>query len=216
VRLCLDDKIDEAMVSLRHAIPDSGAALPGNPFNARINDCHDCDHEAPQKISYSRYGFLVKLRELKAKIAAGRDVYINAVLMGNAHYNITQFGNARAFFECAVIGDGDSQPEMIDTVFRGSLLSMSMAVRYYTLALGAAKTDEQKAKCQYLLAKCQRNDWYVQTFFNDPQYDEYEKQNRDFVAWDGFKALRQYAQTQYYKEVLRECGYFKTYLAKKP
>ena len=36
----------------------------------------------------------------------------------------------------------------------------------------------------------------------------------DFIAWDGFKALKQNANTKYYSEVLKECGYFNTYIQK--
>lgn len=217
VRLGLADNVDEAIAHLKQTGNGNWEKFPGNPFNARINDCHDCDHEAPQKIKYDAMSFLQKLQELKAKIAAGQEVYTNAILMGNAHYNITQFGNARVFFECNVIGVADSEPSLIDSVFRGTLLSMAMTEHYYNLALAAAKTDEQKARCQYLLAKCQRNDWYAGHIFSDPGYDYSDSHaGKDFVAWDGFKALRQYPQTQYYKEVLRECGYFKTYIAENP
>lgn len=213
VQRCMSDRIQEAISAMREVPSADTTILPGNPFNARIQDCHDCDHDAPQKIRYSKLAFLQKLKDLRDKITAGQDVYTNAVLLGNAQYNITQYGNARAFYECSVLGTGHAEPWSIDSVFRMSLTSMQTAVKYYTLALGAARNDEQKAKCQYLLAKCQRNEWYNRTYYNDPK-NEYggDGHRPDFIAWEGFKALKQYSGTQYYKDVIRECGYFRAYI----
>ncbi|HXB09911.1 MAG TPA: hypothetical protein VNW04_22460 [Puia sp.] len=215
VMLCFNDRLDEALAAIKNVPSSAAALLPGNPFNARIVDCHDCDHEAAQKIKYNKLSFLQKLKELKDKIAAGADVYTNAVLLGNAHYNITHYGNARTFYEGKVLGSDHSMPESIDSVFRAPLMGMTGAIKYYTLALGAAQTDEQRAKCQYLLAKCQRNEWYNRNIFSKDDYS-YSYNGPHFIAWDGFKALKQYPNTQYYKEVLKECGYFKAYIEKKP
>jgi|GEM_PF-6308222 len=40
--------------------------------------------------------------------------------------------------------------------------------------------------------------------------------DRQFIVFDGFKGLKKYPNTNYYKEVLRECGYFNTYIQKNP
>ncbi len=213
---CMNDDIDGAIAYMQQADAGSkNSILPGNPFNARINDCHDCDHAAAQKIKYTKLGFLQKLKEIKDKIAAGgSDAFTNAVLMGNAQYNITEYGNARAFYECKVLGSDISQPWFIDSIFRAPLTGMHTATGYYQLALTRAATDEQRAKCQYLLAKCQRNTWYNKTWYNDSKNEWSASNGPDFLAWDGFKNLKQYSGTQYYKEVLKECGYFQTYIQK--
>ncbi|HEY4338196.1 MAG TPA: hypothetical protein VGM89_19950 [Puia sp.] len=211
VRLTLADRIDEALTTLKQVPTAATTILPANPFNARIIDCHDCDYQAAQKIKYSKLALVQKLKELKDKVAAGTDVFTNAVLFGNAEYNITYFGNARAFYETRVLSPENSLPNGIDSAFRAPLMNMNTAIKYYTLALNAAQTDEQRAKCQYLLAKCQRNDWYGRNIFSKDDY-EYSYNGPNFTAWDGFKALKQYPNTQYYKEVLKECGYFRSYI----
>ena len=91
---------------------------------------------------------------------------------------------------------------------------MKTAIKYYTLALSVASNDEQKAKCQYLLAKCQRNEWYNRIADTRNPWAENKEGQPDFIAWDGFKSLKQYANTKYYSEVLKECGYFSTYIQK--
>ncbi len=212
IRLTYDDKLEEAIAKLE-GIP-TNAQLPGNPFNGRLQDCHDCDHEAPQKIKYTKLSLLKKMKDMEDKIKAGTDVYTNAMLVANAHYNLTHYGNARAFYECRVLGEFHYSPFSIDSAFRAFLTDMNLATKYYTLALNSAKTDEQKAKCHFMLAKCERNQWYNKTVYNNSRYEYGDRGQPDFLPWNGFKALQQYQNTQFYKEAIKECGYFKTYTQK--
>lgn len=215
IRLTYSDSLDAAIEKMSKAGGGSDGILPGNPFNGRIQDCHDCDHEAAQKIKYSKLSFLKKILEIKNKIVAGEDVFTNAILLANAHYNITHFGNARFFYESKVLGESHSDPYYIDSAYRKMLTGMDLATKYYSLALKNAVTDEQKAKCQYMLAKCQRNQWYNDKIYNKTGTDAYTEEGMvDFKALAGFKALKQYSNTQYYKDVVRECGYFRTYTGK--
>jgi hypothetical protein len=88
---------------------------------------------------------------------------------------------------------------------------MSVARSYYQKAYDAATTKEQKAKCAYMLAKCERNEYYNNTIFAKPYWDR--STAPDFLAWDGFKLLKtQYFDTRYYQDVIRECGYFSKYV----
>ncbi|HPZ89679.1 MAG TPA: hypothetical protein PLQ32_16310, partial [Flavihumibacter sp.] len=196
----LKTNLPQAIAFMEKAGKAQAFELPGNPFNARINDCHDCDHAAAQKVKYSNLQLLKKLQDMQMAIAQNKDVYNNARLLGNAYYNLTHFGNARAFYESAVMGEGFSQPEYIDSVFRPMLTNMLPAIKYYQIAFGAATNNEQRAQMQYLLAKCQRNQWFMAKSEND---------TRDSINWDGFKNLRQYTDTKYYQEVLKECGWFR-------
>lgn len=213
IQLAYKDSLDAAIEKMGMAGAHSEMILAGNPFNARINDCHDCDFAAPQKIKYSKLSFLKKMKELEDKVAKENDVLTNASLLANAFYNMSQYGNARLFYESKILGDTHYAPVAIGVNYRSMLLNMDLSVKYYNLAFKAAKTDEQKAKCQYLLAKCERNEWYTNNLFNKRDQDKYVDFPRvDLNALDGFKVLKQYPDTRYYKEVLKECGYFKSYL----
>ena len=198
-----DDKLGEAITKFE-AIPAS-ATMPGNPFNGRLQDCHDCDHAAAQKIKYTKLSLLKKMKDMEDKIKAGTEVYTNAMLVANAFYNITYYGNARAFYECNVV----------DREFGSGPCDMEYATKYYTLALNNAKTDEQKAKCHFILAKCERNKYYNENIYNNKNYQYGDRGNlADFLAWDGFVALKQYQNTKFYQEAIKECGYFRTYSQK--
>jgi len=184
--------------------------LFGNPFNGNIQDCHDCDHIATQKTKFSKYRFLEVIQIMQNKIKAGEDLYNNYLLLGNAFYNITHHGNARFFYEGIIIGSGMSMPSIIDEYYRTALTDMKHAKMYYQKAFEAATTNEQKAKCAYMLAKCERNEYYNNNFNSWDGWSE--TQIPDFLAWDGFKKLKtQYSDTKYYKDVLKECDYFAKY-----
>lgn len=215
ISLTYSDSLDAAVAFMEKAGAGAATILRGNPFNGRILDCHDCDHEAAQKIKYSKLSFLKKIQEIKSKINKGEDIYTNAVLLANAHYNITHFGNARVFYEGKVLGESHSDPYFIDSIFRPMLTGTAQAIRYYNLALGNAVTEEQRARCQYMLAKCQRNEWYNSHVYNKTGDTYSEETMVDIKKLDGFRALKQYAHTQYYKDVIKECGYFQRYIQKK-
>lgn len=214
IQLAYKDDIDGAIEKMDKAGKGSAIVLAGNPFNGRILDCHECDHTAPQNIKYTKISFLKKIKEIKKKITAGEDVYNNAMLLANAFYNITHYGNARFFYGCKIIGDDHSSPYFIDTVFRFTLINMQIATKYYTISLKNTTTDEQKAKCQYMLAKCERNTWYNKHLYNKAEYSYTLNEMVDLNVLTGFKALKQYPNTQYYKDVIKECGYFLKYASR--
>lgn len=196
-----DNKIDEALTLMEQAGKNGESELLSNPFNGHIKDCHDCDHAQPQKTKYTKLMTVRKMKEMKDKLSV--DTYNNALLLANAFYSMTYYGSSRKFYECDVIGAYYSDPEYINNSFRNKLLDMTMAKKYYYIALSGAKTPEQKAKCLYMLAKCERNDWYSS--------GQGPVAGKDFIAWKQFLALKAYSQTNYYKEVIKECGYFRSY-----
>lgn len=212
VRKTLQGKLDEAIAFMKQVPGATDIVMPGNPFNGFIKDCHDCDHEAKQKVKYNALSLLVKMKEMQDSIDAGKNVFINARLLGNAYYNITHFGNARMFYESNNIYQGAYSPYSLDSVFRVILTDMGNAKRCYNAAFTAATTDEQKALSSYMLAKCERNQWFNVVYYADKK-TEWETTSVDFVAWPAFKTLKsQYSNTAYYKEVIKECGWFSTYV----
>lgn len=200
------NKIDEAIAEFQKITSNlKNFQLPANPFNGRIRDCNDCDHAAQQRTKYSFLSFLLKIKEMQQKIANNDDVYNNALLVGNAFYNASYFGNARAFYYNPIIGEYGNH---ISDEHQTMLLGMQNVKKYYELAQKHATTDEQKAKMAYMLAKVERNEFYNQIYFMKPD-GYYGYGEVMFKDWKGFKELRsQYAHTKYYKEVINECGYF--------
>ena len=109
-----------------------------------FKDCHDCEHLEPQKKKYTQIEFLTTIKLMQDKIEKQEDIYENALLVGNAFYNITHFGNARLFYEGNIIGYGSS-PFDYNGKSKTMITNCSCAKIYYQKAFEAAKNDEQKA-----------------------------------------------------------------------
>ena len=159
--------------------------------------------------------FLTIIQKTQDNIAKKVDVYNNNILLGNAFYNITHFGNGRLFYAGKIAGEG-STPDFFRDPVRKMITNCSLAKAYYEKAFLATKNIEQKAKCQYMIAKCERNEYYNKRYYslNLSNWDIQDDQT-NFIAWKGFKNLKaNYSKTKYYKEIINECGYFKIYVRK--
>lgn len=210
VMMTFQNKIDDAMVYIAKADGIKDSLLPANPFNGYIKDCHDCEHAVFQKTKYSIYRFLEIIQIMQNKVKTGEDLYNNYLLLGNSFYSITHYGNARFFYEGKIISSG-STPWMLEEYYKKMLTDMSIARSYYQKAYDASTTKEQKAKCAYMLAKCERNEYYNNTIFTQSEWDH--STAADFLAWNGFKLLKtQYSDTKYYQDVIRDCDYFSKYI----
>ncbi|WP_143065297.1 hypothetical protein [Mucilaginibacter gossypiicola] len=219
ISLAYQQKLPEAIAQLKKMKPED-FVLAGNPFTGRMLDCHDCDHAALQKQKFTPLSFLQTLNTLDTEIKQGKNVYSNAYAAANAYYNITYYGNARLFYESDVVATGptgryyyEGEPRMDD-----KLTSMQVAIKYYQLARKNAATDEQRARCTFMLSKCALNEIY-----NDPNFKGADK-FADIKAsqpvmdayYNYFTELKEkYNKTAYYKEALKECGYLSDYVGRK-
>ncbi|WP_276379791.1 hypothetical protein [Flavobacterium sp. H4147] len=212
VQSTFKNKIPEAIAFMQQADSVQYYKFLGNPFNGSIKDCHDCDHAAYQKRKYTQLEFLTTIKEMQDKLAQKEDVYTNSLLLGNAFYNITHFGNGRTFYEINIVGYGSS-PYSFRNPMKKMITNCDLPKMYYQKALEAATTKEQKAKCIYLLAKCERNEYYNKKYNDVRNWWDIQDDKVNFIAWEGFKTLKNsYSDTQYYKDVIAECGYFNTYI----
>lgn len=175
--------------------------LPGNPFTIHITDCHDCDFNAPQKTKYTKYTFVLKLKELLAIAESSKnknEKAQNYFLYANGLYNMTYYGNARVVKECMHFPAYDySNYDYKDKYLTDNC---DTALYYYQLAFSNAPNKEFAAKCTWMSAKCELNNWYSSKEYTDEQIyieGEYYHQMKD-----------NYSKTKYYAEVIAECGYF--------
>ena len=212
--LVYQEKLDEAIVMLEKSGKRAQIELLGNPFNSRINDCHDCDFALVQKKKYTPLSLVQTMKAMKAESTAGTNVYTNNWLLANAYYNITHYGNARYFYETPIIM-GEYTEIGAHREFDKQVTSSQLAEKYYLLARAAAKTKEQKARCTFMASKCERNEIYNASYEpknKDKVYDWQYPFKKPPVGKYFAELKNNYSNTQYYKEILQECGYFKTYL----
>ncbi|MEC5164512.1 hypothetical protein RCH18_000228 [Flavobacterium sp. PL11] len=212
VKATFANKIPEAITFIKQSDSLQEIVFYGNPFNGRIKDCHDCEHAETQSKKFTQIDFLNTIKTMQDKIEKQEDIYQNALLLGNAFYNITYYGNARLFYQGNIVGYESSVYDMRN-YNKNLITDCSIAKMYYQKAFESALTDEQKAKSQYMLAKCERNDFYNNKYKGVASWWEMDDEKINFLAWNGFKNLKNnYSNTQYYREVIAECGYFKTYI----
>ena len=189
--------------------------LSANPFNIRIKDCHDCDHESyrvSHKIDYTKGYFADKMIELKSKGQTEKDVderANNYFLFANGLYNMTWYGNGRVIGVTVVDYAIASSVRFSDYSEEkrkfSSLFDCNEAQKYYLMAMELSTKKEFKAKCAWMAARCEHNDWLENHYGEDG--------TGDFLAGMYFKMMKEkFADTKYYKDVIAECGYFCTYL----
>jgi len=188
-----------------------------NPFNGFIKDCHDCEISAGLKgKKYSKLEFLLQIENIQKQLSKNENVYNNSLLLGNAFYNISHFGNGRIFYECNIIG-APYTPMEIENPTRKMITDCTIASMYYKNALAAALNSEAKAKCHYMLAKCERNQYYNATYYSGNENWDLWSNDIKFFGWDNFAILKkQYSNTAYYQEIINECDYFNSYVKKAP
>lgn len=216
VKAAFADNIPEAIAFMKESDGTQYAEFLGNPFNGNIKDCHDCEHAAYQRRKFTQIEFLKIVKEMEDNLANNNDVYNNSLLLGNAFYNISHFGNARSFYEGSIVGYG-SDPTYFREAIKKMIVSSVLPKKYYQKAFEAATTKEQKAKCVYLLSKCERNEYYDQMFYSqNKSWWDYYDEGVTSSARNGFRILqKEYSDTNYYQEVIAECGSFNTFAYKR-
>jgi hypothetical protein len=161
--------------------------LRTDPFVIHIIDCHDCDHTKYEKATWTHANFAAKLVELELKAKGGGESAADAaLLLGNALYNISHYGNAR------IVLDFSHQ----------SLHNASAAERWYKRAFELTKNRELKVKAAFMAAKSEQGT-ALGAIEDSRQYDDPMPLPK---TW--YPIVKQFADTKYYKEILRECGNF--------
>lgn len=194
----------------------------GDPFLIHIKDCHDCDNNAltnrkpnpdadtNEPIVVTKRAFIQSMIKLEDSVkkypAQAAKIYF---LLANGYYNMSYFGNNRAFCQTKLTyayNDYWEIHEYNSEIAKDmpNYLNTTKAEEYYNKAMNASKDAEFKAKCCFMAAKCEQNE-----FFKTKPKDY----KGDFKAGKYFGMLKStYSSTKYYQEIINECGYFKTYL----
>lgn len=200
VNFFYEGKLNEAK-ALLDKYPDSGeTTLPADPFLIHINDCHDCDHMEGSEIVYTLKSLLDKIMELEKSIKSSSGNSAKTYyLLANAYYNVTYFGNSRAFYYSEIPGRDEYTWSALNPV-----MDCTKAMEYYEKAMELATSKEFKAQCCFMASKCEQNLLYL----NWP-----EDYDGDFKSGNYFRLLRdEYSKTKYYQEIIKECGYFRTFV----
>ena len=191
----------------------SNDTLDCDPFLGRIKDICECTEGNVPNIRFTKLDLLRRMKDLQLLIAKGERTYEHYLALGNAFYNITYFGNSREFYFNAII---NNYGIYIDPLYKSWLLNSSIANTYFNNALQVSINNEQKALCVYMMSKCERNTFYTERYYEDGYLRDSYNQDTNYLAWNGFVKLKnEYSHTSFYKQVIKECGYFKSYISKR-
>ncbi|MBI5645453.1 MAG: hypothetical protein HY962_00860 [Ignavibacteriae bacterium] len=208
VELLYKYRFEEA-VEMFDSFPASGSdTLPGDPFLIHINDCHDCDHAAPQAVRYTKADFARRMVALKREIERDHArASAGLFTLANGIYNMSYFGNARRLYETAIFPYGLQDLNAVRDGHLTAIMDCSTAESAYKAAMQRSTDAEFQARCAFMAAKCEQNIYFM---------TRGGETSDDFRAGTWFTLLRdRYATTEYYKDIIRECGYFRTFTSKK-
>jgi hypothetical protein len=190
--------------------------LLGNPFKCSIKDCHDCDHLEYTQKDFTPRKLVEKMSQLQLIISEGKADANHYFELANAYYNITYYGNQRLFYNFSKIyGNEPNQQVLPITInkmdkekkYLMAKFNTQLAYENYTKAIELSNDIEFKAKCQFLIAKCELMTYYATKTTEDVD---------DFIASNSyFKLKDEFENTAYFKEIIAECGYFVTFLKNK-
>jgi hypothetical protein len=205
-------KLKNAMAHFNEDAAAGKEKLTANPFMIHINDCHDCDHQDSEKTIYTKKEFVQKMIDMEDIVQKNPKDAQTYFQLANGYYNMSYFGNSRDIYDAKGYYIGSSFFEFWEysnTSGTDSLpvyVNCSKALEYYKKAIDASKDPEFKAQCCFMAAKCEQNYF----FCHKPK-----GYIGDFKAGDYFAMMKStYSNTKYYQEVIKECGYFKTYVNK--
>jgi hypothetical protein len=210
------DKLEEAVAVYKQVPEDLIYKIDGDPFQANVKDCQECPYSVG-KSKYNRLSLAQKIIQLK-KILEKNTVEQDKVYfqLGNIYYNMTHFGNAWKAVDYLRSGSDlwnykstDIQPENREPVF----VDCSKAKYYFERAMnGSIKNGNREVATQaaYLAAKCEQNEYYLRASGDGWGYilPNYEASNRRYFT----QIKKEFKNTQYYKELLKECAYFNTFV----
>jgi hypothetical protein len=230
VNLLYNDKFKSAYAKLNEDDSAGNESLYGfDPLDIQINDCHDCDAQRDSDVDpiaaadtstfHTKKGFIKRMIQLENSFKTDpAHLAENYFLFANGLYNMTYFGNNRVLYDSkatAMEYEYFGYPVHSERVANtGELVNplpvyddCSKAEEYYNKAINASNNPELKAKCCFMAAKCEQNMFFL--------YKPVGHKG-DFKAGKYFAMLKaNYSKTQYYREIIKECGYFRTYLGSK-
>jgi hypothetical protein len=204
------DDLDSALKTFKQIPKENLKMIQTDPFKIKNKDCLSCD--ILKKPIYNEISLVEKMIEIKKQISQNKNVPENYTLLGNVFYNLSYFGTSK-FYTNQVHSFGVYS--WLDTYSISyykpnkkihTELDINPAIRYYQLAIETTTDKEIKARNTFYSAKCELNEWYL----NKPENSE-----QHYKIGSYLKSLKEnYKDTNYYKEILGECGYFSKFVGK--
>lgn len=181
--------------------------LFADPFVTHIRDRVPDDPKAKPTHNYTPITFIRKLNELSREAQrAGEKGAQASFLLANGLYNISCYGNVAEHFGAGNSWHSRYQP--------GPGCRMDEAEKYYKRAMDLSRDKEFQAKACFRAAKTEQNRYF--TAYRYGELSSTANPEVDVHSPVYFKKLKDsFSKTRYYQEIIKECGYFRSYLGRK-
>ena len=188
-----------------------------NPFREMINDCINCEIKNDTAVYYDKAGVLERMFELEFQ---GRSDFVNSDLyfyeLGIAYYNMSYFGHSWKMMDNFRSGSY-AKGVGLENMFKygqEEMVSGEKATEYFQKVLDLTKDEELKARTLFMLAKIERNNYYISKDYKRPKGRNMIPAAPDKYMTYYKQLKRESMQTEFYKEAVTECKYFRFYTKK--
>ncbi|RZM28785.1 MAG: hypothetical protein EOO88_07545 [Pedobacter sp.] len=184
--------------------------LQGDPFVMQINDYpRDYSTKGVNKVQFAREmnSLYQRVKEnpkdANTLFKIGLGLYSTCV-DGNSWRNIsyswssTDLGRAPFYY------------------YDGDYIQARLAQSYFTKARAASSDPEMKARCTFLLAKCDQKQHVRPEYSGKMDYEQYQKLEKAFDASlrtsSYFNEMKAYSGTKFYQVAVEECSYLRDFI----
>ncbi|MEY4903816.1 MAG: hypothetical protein RLZZ292_1631 [Bacteroidota bacterium] len=185
-----------------------------NPFIPRIKDCINCPI-ADSLPKYNRKEIAERLLDLEYRAKAGlQEGAEHYYALGVAYYNMTYFGYAwktTDYFRCSDLkNDGASRWLYPYGNKENKDCTAALATFAKAYQLAKIQNRELAARCAFWITKCIQSQYVGSKNYETPSGGQIPRLPPAFYAY--FNILkREYKDTKYYNQVIKECKYFEWY-----
>lgn len=186
-----------------------------NPFIERVKDYPKrYGNKAPGITKKTFAQEMLRLQKLTISDKANAALYYYK--MANGIYQTGYYGNSWFLisYDWSSLSNFEKPLESFDADYKLA----STAKAWYLKARSLTKDVNLKAKCTFMLAKCEQKKIISNSYGNINWYDgDYQEKNSKFLALNYnnpyFKEMKlKYAATPYYKTAVGECSYLRDFL----
>jgi hypothetical protein len=204
-----------AMAALRHVsaatLNNTDSHTPADPFIELIND-YPKMYRYGQSKGLNKLQFAIAMNTLEQNIikdpANTASYYYK---LGAGLYNTSTYGNAWYLISYSWSAYDFGREKIND--YDEDYIKTTSAEKYFLKAAQLSKTQEFKARCIFMAAKCKqkqvtRPSWELPNF--DSLDKEYMAQIKSNPYFEDLK--KRYNKTAFYKKAVSECSYLKDYI----
>lgn len=195
--------------------------LAANPFADLILDTHAPTQQ--DTVKYTKLTFCRRMRSLEQEVNTTKDPERQAQAyyeIAKGLYHMSYWGNSWMLVHYdwsgndGLRGANDMQPG--DKEYYG----VYRAEEYYVKAFNTSRDGNFKARCLFMVAKCDQKQIPVPSWLQYKDYNDYEKAQQQYskaiMANRRFTMLAtSYSNTPFYKEAFNTCSYLKDFVTKK-